>query len=476
MTNCDIGVIGLAVMGQNLARNIASRGYRVAVYNRTTARTTDLINEHPDPNIVACYSPQEFVQALKPPRRAIIMVQAGAPVDAVIAQLQPMLDNGDIIIDGGNSFFVDTDRRTDQLAAAGLQFIGSGISGGEEGALHGPSIMPGGPREAYAAVEQILNDIAARAPDDTPCVTYIGPRGAGHYVKMVHNGIEYGDMQLIAEAYDILHRGAGLQAGELAEVFDRWNGGELQSFLIEISAQIFRTTDPESGQPLVDLILDTAQQKGTGKWTSQNSFDLGIPIPTINAAVEARQLSALKPERTHAATILPQPQAIGNGDKQELIAAVQAALYASKICAYAQGMALLRAASVTYNYELDLAAIARIWRAGCIIRARFLDDVSAAFERAPDFDNLLLDPFFGRAIAERDAQWRTTLQRATALGIATPAMSSALAYYDGYRSERSPANLIQAQRDYFGAHTYQRTDRDGVFHTDWGAQPSPNRA
>jgi 6-phosphogluconate dehydrogenase len=474
--NCDIGVIGLAVMGQNLARNIASRGYRVAVYNRTTVRTTELIQEHPDPNIVACYTPEEFVQALKPPRRSILMVQAGAPVDAVIKQLKPLLEQGDIIIDGGNSFFVDTDRRGDELTAAGLQFIGTGISGGEEGALHGPSIMPGGPREAYAAVEQIFNDIAARAPDDTPCVTYIGPRGAGHYVKMVHNGIEYGDMQLIAEAYDVLHRGAGLTNEELADVFDEWNNGELYSFLIEITARIFRTLDGETNTPLVDLILDTAQQKGTGKWTSQNSFDLGIPIPTINAAVEARQLSALKTERVHAASILPQPQAQFTGNKQELIAAVRAALYASKICAYAQGMALLRGASLAYNYDLNLAAIARIWRAGCIIRARFLDDVSAAFERAPTFDNLLLDPFFGQAIGERDVQWRSTLQQATALGIAMPAMSSALAYYDAYRSQRLPANLIQAQRDFFGAHTFERTDRPGTFHHEWGAQPSANRS
>jgi 6-phosphogluconate dehydrogenase len=467
MTNCDIGVIGLAVMGQNLARNIASRGYRVAVYNRTATRTEELVAEHPDPNIVPCYDLPSFVQALKPPRRALLMVQAGAPVDAVIEQLKPLLSPGDIVIDGGNSFFRDTDRRTEELEAAGLQFFGTGISGGEEGALHGPSIMPGGPREAYAAVEPILNDIAARAPDGTPCVVYLGPRGAGHYVKMVHNGIEYGDMQLIAEAYDILARGAGLTTDELADVFADWNGGELQSFLIEITAQIFRTSDPETGKPLVNMIIDTAQQKGTGKWASQNSFDLGVPIPTINAAVEARQLSALKQERVAAAQVLPQPQASFDGDRQALIAAVRSALYASKICAYAQGMALLRAASIMYQYNLDLAAVARIWRAGCIIRARFLDDVSAAFERTPDLRNLLLDPFFSQAVTERDAHWRMALEQATALGIATPAMSSALAYYDAYRSERLPANLIQAQRDFFGAHTYQRIDKEGTFHTEW---------
>lgn len=467
MAQADIGVIGLAVMGQNLARNIASRGYRVAVYNRTAARTEELVNEHPDPNIVPCYDLQAFVEALKPPRRALLMVQAGRPVDAVIEQLQPLLEQGDIVIDGGNSLFSDTDRRTDELAGAGLQFLGTGISGGEEGALHGPSIMPGGPRDAYAAVESIFEDIAARAPDGTPCVTYLGARGAGHYVKMVHNGIEYGDMQLIAEAYDILHRGAGLSAAELADVFAEWNSGELQSFLIEITADIFRTTDPETGQPLVDLILDTAQQKGTGKWTSQNSFDLGVPIPTINAAVEARQLSALKHERVAAADVLPQPQQQFDGDRQQLVDAVRAALYASKICAYAQGMALLKAASIEYQYDLDLAAVARIWRAGCIIRARFLDDVSAAFEQNADLANLLLDDFFRAAVSERDTQWRTVVQIATQLGIATPAFSSALAYYDAYRSERSPANLIQAQRDYFGAHTYQRIDKEGTFHTEW---------
>ncbi len=465
--SCDIAVVGLAVMGQNLARNIASRGYTVAVYNRTTARTEEFMAAHPDPGLIGAYDLPTLVNLLKPPRRVLLMVQAGAGVDAVIAQLTPLLSQGDIIIDGGNSFFVDTERRAVALEGAGFQFMGTGVSGGEEGALHGPSIMPGGRPEAWAAMEPILTAIAARAPDGTPCVTHIGPRGAGHYVKMVHNGIEYGDMQLIAEAYDILARGGGLTAAELADVFAAWNNGELQSFLIEITSHIFRTLDPETGQPLVEVILDTAQQKGTGKWTSQNSFDLGIPIPTINTAVEARQLSALKAERLAAAQVLTRPQAAFQGNKAELVEAVRAALYASKICAYAQGMALLRAASQEYQYDLDLGSTAAIWRAGCIIRARFLDDVTAAFRRNPALPNLLMDEFFGSAVRQRDAQWRATVQTAIQLGIPAPAFSSALAYYDGYRSGRLPANLTQAQRDYFGAHTYERIDKPGIFHTLW---------
>lgn len=470
MSTCDIGVIGLAVMGQNLARNIASRGYHVAVYNRTTARTDEFVAAHPDPNIEPAADLAAFVAQLKRPRRILLMVKAGSAVDESIRQLQPLLEPGDIIMDGGNSWFRDTERRTQEVAGAGLQFLGVGVSGGEEGALHGPSIMPGGPRAAYDVVEPILTAIAARAPDGTPCVTYLGPGGAGHYVKMVHNGIEYGDMQLIAEVYDLLSRGAGLDAEALAAVFNEWNQGELQSFLIEITAQILRTRDSATGTPLVELILDTAQQKGTGKWTSQNSFDLGVPIPTINAAVEARMLSALKDERVAAADVLAGPPQQFNGDPQALVAAVRAALYASKICAYAQGMALLRAASAEYGFELQLAEVAPIWRAGCIIRARFLDDVSAALRRQPDLPNLLLDEYFTTAVRERDAAWRMALGTALQLGIATPALSSALAYYDAYRSARLPANLTQAQRDYFGAHTYQRIDQPGTFHTEWQEQ------
>ncbi len=467
MTQHQIGLIGLAVMGQNLARNIASRGIDVAVYNRTTARTDEFVAAHPDAHITATRSLEDFVAQLERPRRVLLMVQAGQPVDATIQLLLPLLEPGDMIIDGGNSLFRDTERRTAELEAAGIRFLGVGISGGEEGALHGPSIMPGGPRDAYPAIEPILNAIAARAPDGSPCVAYLGPRGAGHYVKMVHNGIEYGDMQLIAEAYDLLARGAGMDAAALAGVFADWNGGELQSFLIEITADILRTSDPATGQPLVDLILDTAQQKGTGKWTSQNSFDLGVPIPTINAAVEARMLSALKAERVAAADVLHAPTTTFTGDPDALIATVRAALYASKICAYAQGMALLRAASTEYGYDLDLGAVAALWRAGCIIRARFLDEVTQAYRRKGDLTNLLLDPYFAAAVQDRDQAWRAALLTATELGIAMPAMSSALAYYDAYRSARLPANLIQAQRDYFGAHTYQRIDQPGTFHTEW---------
>ncbi len=467
MTQAEIGVVGLAVMGQNLARNIASRGTRVAVYNRTYARTEALMREHPDPNLVGTADLPAFVAALQRPRRIVLMVQAGAPVDAVIRELQPLLEAGDILIDGGNSYFQDTERRERDLAASDIRFLGVGISGGEEGALHGPSIMPGGPRDAYEQVAPILTAIAARAPDGTPCVSYLGPGGAGHYVKMVHNGIEYGDMQLIAEVYDLLQRGAGLTADDLADVFAEWSRGELSSFLIDITADIFRRRDAETGQPLVDLVLDTAAQKGTGKWTSQNSFDLGVPIPTINAAVEARMLSALKAERVAAAEVLSGPQHTYSGDRSTLIAAARAALYASKICAYAQGMALLRAASAEYGYDLDLGAVAALWRAGCIIRARFLDDVTRAFRNTPDLPNLLLDEEFTSAIQERDTQWREALRVSTELGIATPALSSALAYYDAYRAARLPANLIQAQRDYFGAHTYQRVDRPGTFHSSW---------
>ncbi len=466
-STADIGLIGLAVMGQNLARNMARNGFRVAVYNRTTSRAAEFVREFPDPNLMLARELPALVQMLKPPRRVMLMVQAGAGVDAVIEQLVPLLSPGDIIIDGGNSYFKDTERRGARLQEVGLHFLGTGVSGGEEGALYGPSIMPGGPRDAYAAVEAIFRAIAARAPDGTPCVTYLGPGGAGHYVKMVHNGIEYGDMQLIAEVYDILARGAGLDAAALADVFTAWNEGELQSYLIEITSLIFRTLDAETARPLVDLILDTAQQKGTGKWTSQNSFDLGIPIPTINAAVEARQLSALKAERVAAAQTLARPAPAFSGDKARTVEAARAALYAAKLGAYAQGFSLLREASDEYGYGLNMGEIAAIWRAGCIIRARFLDDITAAFGRQPTLPNLMLDSVFAPALQARDAQWRETLKLAVDLGIATPAISSALAYYDGYRSARLPANLTQAQRDFFGAHTYERTDRPGAFHTEW---------
>ena len=467
MANCDFGLIGMGTMGQNLALNIEHHGFSVAVYNRTAARTREFMERRAaGKNIVAGYTIEEFVGLLKTPRKIMMMVKAGPPVDAVIEQLKPHLEPGDIIIDGGNSFFGDTERREKDLAALGIHFIGTGISGGEYGALHGPSIMPGGPREAYELVEPIFKAIAAKVNGD-PCVTYIGPRGAGHYVKMVHNGIEYGDMQLIAESYDLLSRGAGLSAAELHQIFADWNRGELSSYLIKITADIFAKVDEETGKPLVDVILDEAKQKGTGKWTSQNALDLGVPTPTTNVAVIARIISAYKEERVRASKVLSGPSPKYEGDRDRLIRALRAALYAAKICSYAQGFALLRAASMEYKYNLPLAEIARIWRGGCIIRAQFLDKIRAAFERDPDLPNLLLDPEFAEAVQSRQDEWRFVVQTAVGLGIPCPAFAVSLAYYDAYRSERLPANLIQAQRDYFGAHTYRRIDKEGSFHTEW---------
>jgi len=467
MANCDFGLIGMGTMGQNLALNIEHHGFSVAVYNRTAARTREFMERRAaGKNIVAGYTIEEFVGLLKTPRKIMMMVKAGPPVDAVIEQLKPHLEPGDIIIDGGNSFFGDTERREKDLAALGIHFIGTGISGGEYGALHGPSIMPGGPREAYELVEPIFKAIAAKVNGD-PCVTYIGPRGAGHYVKMVHNGIEYGDMQLIAESYDLLSRGAGLSAAELHQIFADWNRGELSSYLIKITADIFAKVDEETGKPLVDVILDEAKQKGTGKWTSQNALDLGVPTPTTNVAVIARIISAYKEERVRASKVLSGPSPKYEGDRERLIRALRAALYAAKICSYAQGFALLRAASTEYKYNLPLAEIARIWRGGCIIRAQFLDKIRAAFERDPDLPNLLLDPEFAEAVQSRQDEWRFVVQTAVGLGIPCPAFAVSLAYYDAYRSERLPANLIQAQRDYFGAHTYRRIDKEGSFHTEW---------
>ena len=467
MSGSDIGLIGLAVMGQNLVLNMERNGYQISVYNRTAERTKEFIDgTATGKNIVATYSIEEFVETLKQPRRIMAMVKSGAPVDAVIEQLKPHLDPGDLIIDGGNSFFKDTERRTQALEAQGLGYLGVGISGGEEGALWGPSIMPGGQSQAYAHVEPIYTDIAAKVDGD-PCVTYIGPRGAGHYVKMVHNGIEYGDMQMIAEAYDLLHHGLGLYSAELYEVFTAWNEDVLASFLIEITADIFARMDEETGVPLVELILDKAQQKGTGKWTSQEALDLGVPTPTINAAVEARILSAYKTEREKAALLYPGKTKRYRDDRVNFIAAVKNALYASKISAYAQGMALLSAASREYEYEINLAEVARIWRGGCIIRARLLEDIQAAYTEDPDLPNLLLASFFREALLTRQDAWRHVLQTAVDLEIPTPAMSASLAIFDGYRRAMLPANLIQAQRDYFGAHTYQRVDREGKFHTEW---------
>jgi 6-phosphogluconate dehydrogenase len=462
----DLGLIGLAVMGQNLALNMERNGYAVAVYNRTNETTRSFAAAHPGKRLVGCSTLAEMVKALDRPRRIMLMVKAGPPVDAVLDQLAPLLEAGDVIVDGGNSYFTDTERRALALQAMGLRFIGAGVSGGEEGALHGPSIMPGGEREAYALVHHVFEAIAAKVNGE-PCVTYLGPRGAGHYVKMVHNGIEYGDMQLIAEAYDILRRGLGLAAPDLHAIFAEWNRGELESYLVEITADIFARMDESTGLPLVDLILDEAQQKGTGKWTSQNALDLGVPIPTINAAVESRILSGYRAERLSASRILDGPSETFQGDSTRLIDDVRDALYMAKICSYAQGMALLRSASHEYEYALRLADIAAIWRGGCVIRARFLDRITEAFQRDADLPNLLLDAGFRDEVQRRQTALRAVVHTGTELGIPCLAFSSALAYYDAYRAERLPANLIQAQRDYFGAHTYRRIDRDGVFHTEW---------
>ncbi len=466
MGTADIGLTGLAVMGQNLVLNMERNGFTVAVHNRTTKTMQDFVAAHPEKKLVGCVTMEEFVAALKRPRKMMIMVKAGPPVDAVIQQLVPLLEPGDLIIDGGNSYFMDTERRSKELEARGLRFIGTGVSGGEEGALWGPSIMPGGQREAYDMVKNIFVAISAKAEGE-PCVTYIGPRGAGHYVKTVHNGIEYGDMQLIAEAYDVLHRALNLSARELHDIFAEWNRGELQSYLIEITADIFTKMDPDTGKPLVDMILDEAQQKGTGRWTSQNAFDLGVAIPTINAAVESRIISAYKAERTEASKVLSGPTSSFTGDRDRLVHAVRDALYMAKICSYAQGMALLRSASREYGYDLKLGALAAIWRGGCIIRAQFLNRITDAFRRNPDLPNLLLDESFRADVERRQEALRYVIQTAVNLGIPSLAMSSALSYFDAYRTNRLPANLTQAQRDYFGAHTYQRVDKPGVFHTEW---------
>jgi 6-phosphogluconate dehydrogenase len=464
---CDLGLIGLGVMGQNLVLNMARNGSSVGVYNRTASRTKQFVTEQTaGKDIHPGYTYEEFVGLLKRPRTIMLMIKAGAPVDAVIDDLVPLLEADDLIIDGGNSYFKDTERRAQALQKKGLHYIGTGVSGGEYGALHGPSIMPGGPRKAYDRVRRILEAIAAKV-DGEPCVTYLGPRGAGHYVKMVHNGIEYGDIQLIAEAYDILSRGGGLITEELHEAFAQWNRGELSSYLIEITADIFTKQDEETGKPLVDLILDEAAQKGTGKWTSQDAMDLGVPIPTIDMAVESRFISAYKEERVTASRVLPGPETRFEGNRDQLVEDVRSGLFAAKICSYAQGMALLEAASREYEYGLNLAAIARIWRGGCIIRAAFLNDVTEAFEKNPELPNLLLGSYFTKAIEERHNALRCVIQTATVLGIPCPGLSASLAYYDSFRTARLPANLIQAQRDYFGAHTYHRVDKKGTFHTEW---------
>jgi len=467
MKKREIGLIGLAVMGQNLALNMESKGYSVSVYNRTTDKVKRFLEGRASgKNILGTYSIKELVASLVPPKRIIFMVKAGPAVDELIGQIKPYLSRGDILIDGGNSFFRDTERRYEALAPECIHYMGAGISGGEEGALKGPSIMPGGPKEAYDLLAPLLTKIAAQV-DDGPCCTYIGPSGAGHFVKMVHNGIEYGDMQLIGEAYDILKTGLGLEAAELADIFARWNKGILNSFLIEITAKIFAKTDEETGRPLVDMILDKAGQKGTGKWTSQTAFDLGVAIPTINAAVEARILSAYKAERQAASKSLGSRQKRFEGRKGELINAVHDALYASKICSYAQGMAMMRVASEEYGWNLNLAEISRIWKGGCIIRARFLDLIKEAYRQRPNLPNLLLHPELSAWILKAQESWRQVIGTASQLGIPCLALSASLNYFDSYRRDRLPQNLTQAQRDFFGAHTYERVDREGVFHTEW---------
>jgi 6-phosphogluconate dehydrogenase len=466
----SVGVVGLGVMGANLALNMERHGYGVAGYDLSAEKTQAFVHgPAAGKRVVGVDSPEALMASLEKPRRVLMMVPAGPPVDSAIAHLKPHLERGDMLIDGGNSWFLDTERRGRQLADEGFNYIGTGVSGGEEGALWGPSIMPGGQRDAYDALAPILTAIAAKADDGQPCVEYMGPGGAGHYVKMVHNGIEYGDMQLIAETYDLLHRGLGLSAEDLHEVFAEWNSGVLKSYLIEITAAIFTRKDRDTGLPLVDVILDEAAQKGTGKWTSQNALDVGAPIPTIDAAVESRIISALKAERVAASRRLTGPSPKYSGNRQALVDAARDALYASKITSYAQGMALLRLASEEYHYGMKPGEIAKIWRAGCIIRATLLADIMAAYGRDANLVNLLLDEAFRDAVLQREAAWRLVVQTAVGLGIPMLAIGSSLAYFDAYRSERLPANLTQAQRDYFGAHTYRRVDKPGVFHTDWTA-------
>jgi 6-phosphogluconate dehydrogenase len=463
-----IGVVGLGVMGHNLALNMERNGFPVAGFDLDTAKVQAFVKgPAAGKKITAVDSPAALMAALEKPRRVLMMVPAGAPVDSAIAQLKAHMEPGDILIDGGNSFFLDTERRNQELEKEGFNFVGMGVSGGEEGALWGPSLMPGGQRQAWEALAPILQAMSAKAEDGQPCVAYMGPRGAGHYVKMVHNGIEYGDMQLIAEIYDLLHRGLNLSAMELHDIFADWNKGHLKSYLIQITAEIFTKIDPDTDTPLVDVILDEAQQKGTGKWASQNALDIGAPIPTINAAVESRILSSLKSQRVQASKVLLGPKPEFKGERRRLIDAARQALYASKITSYAQGMGLLRMASDEYNYDLDLGEIARIWRAGCIIRASLLDEITAAFKKDPALPNLLLDESFRLAVENRQESWRYVVQTAVGMGIPVLALSASLAYFDAYRSERLPANLTQAQRDYFGAHTYRRVDREGTFHTEW---------
>ncbi|MBI4822006.1 MAG: NADP-dependent phosphogluconate dehydrogenase [Deltaproteobacteria bacterium] len=464
----SFGLVGLGVMGANLAENVEEKGFSVAVYNRTKSRTDEFMGQIGAKRFVAAYSPAELAEKLERPRRILIMVKAGDAVDSTIESLVPHLAPGDVIIDGGNEWYENTERRSASLAARGFHFVGMGVSGGEEGARHGPSLMPGGPKEAYGHIEGILRKIAAQV-DDGPCVTHIGPGGAGHYVKMVHNGIEYGDMQLIAEVYDLLRHGGGLSTDQLADVFDEWNRGELESFLVEITAKVFRKKDEGSDRPLLDAVLDYAKMKGTGSWTVEDSARLGVPIPTIASAVDARLMSTMRPLRLVAETKLVGPRpAPKKADHDEIVADARAALYAAKAVSYAQGIALLNQASSNRNWGLAIGEIARIWKGGCIIRAAFLRRIQEAYGRDGGLQHLLFDHEFIVELGARQEGWRRTVKRAIDAGISVPTMSASLAYYDALRRGRLPANLTQAQRDFFGAHTYQRVDREGTFHSDWG--------
>ena len=489
----DIGLIGLAVMGQNLALNIADHGFQISVFNRTTEKTDKFVAENPDTpgGVVGTKTLEEFAQSISKPRKIIILVQAGKPTDAVIDGLVPLLEAGDIVIDGGNALWTDTIRREKTLRDKGLRFIGSGVSGGEEGARFGPSLMPGGAFEAWLELKPIWEAVAAKVDAKTgkpltgaspgkpiaggvPCTTYIGENGAGHYVKMVHNGIEYGDMQMICEAYALMRGLLGLKPAEMSAIFSGWNLGSLDSFLIEITADILRQKDPATKKPFVDVVLDTAGQKGTGKWTSTNALDMGVPAPTVAEAVFARCISAIKDERVAASKILKGPGKKYRGSKKALLSAIADALYCSKICSYAQGFQLMREAQKEYQWKLDFGQIAQIWRGGCIIRAAFLQKITEAYGRDPNLANLLLDPYFNKTFKTAQANWRKAIALAAECGVPTPTFSASLAYYDAYRSARLPANLLQAQRDFFGAHTYERVDapRGKFFHLDW---PNPKR-
>ena len=468
----QFGMIGLGVMGENLALNVEEHGFPVAVWNLEGEWVDRFVGKNRGKKITGTKTFEEFTKALERPRRIMMMIKAGSPVDQTIDKIAPFLEKGDILIDGGNSWFKDTQERTRRLESKGFHFVGSGVSGGEEGARHGPSLMPGGSSDSWKSIQPIFEAIAAKS-DSGPCVTHVGPDGAGHFVKMVHNGIEYGDMQLIAEAYEMLRRGIGATAGELAGIFDEWNRGRLESFLIEITANIFRVKDPESGAPLVEKVLDKAGQKGTGKWTAQVALDLAVAIPTIAAAIDARVLSSMKDERVQASKVLSggqPPSAAKPSDRKQFIQDVQDALYASKICSYAQGMALIQAGSREWNWNIDMKEMARIWKAGCIIRAKFLDSIMRAYEEKPDLSNLLLAKEFSSRVKESQTSWRRAVSFAQANGIAAPAMSASLAYFDAYRTAELPQNLTQAQRDYFGAHTYQRNDKGTnapFVHTEW---------